>query len=213
MFINQRINLEGIVTGFRINGPYIICLCKNKLIQLDRFTGEILFEHTMFEKDGLSRDLITIRDHIILRDFCTLHILHQTKNSILHSFELGSDLSSDLCGMTADSNQVFASIRNGTLARIDLTTNQCTIEKISEDSMWSLLPYKEQLICGSVGGNLLFVDLITMKLVKTIPISKKNVRSLFLDGDILYISSRNIMGIECISLSELSEFSSMIYMN
>lgn len=189
--MSRSFHLGGFVTGFQINGSYIDCICKNQVKKLQKGTGEVLLERTIFQKDGLSRDLLIHQGQVILRDFCMLHSLDLKDYHTLHSIQLGSDLSSDLCGMIADSNRIYASIRNGSIAVIDQDSFQTTIYPITEDSMWSLLAVKGQIICGSVGGKLLFLDQESMNITNSIQLSKQNIRSLVLEGDILYVASQD----------------------
>lgn len=82
---------------------------------------------------------IEYHGQVILRDFCMLYSLDQKDYHMVHSIQLGTDLSSDLCGMTADSNRIYASIRNGSIAVINQDSFQTDIYPITEDSIWSLL--------------------------------------------------------------------------
>ena len=111
--------LGGIVTGFHVTGQCIDCMCGKKLLKIDKTSRNILCQKTVFGKDGLSRKLIADDDRIYIYDFCTLYVLGQKDYELLGKWQLGNDLSSDICGMTVDDETIYCSIRNGKVITLD----------------------------------------------------------------------------------------------
>lgn len=191
MTVTRLASVEGIVTGFCVGERYIDCMCGRRLLKLDRFSGGIVLEKEVFEKDGLSRKLLADRGEIFVYDFCTFYAFRQKDYEPLGKWRLGADLSSDICGMAAAEDTVYCSIRNGRLAAIDRKSHDVREAAISGSSMWSLLLYGDSLLCGTVDGRLLRLDRSSLSVESSLTLSKKNIASLYLDGDILYASSHD----------------------
>lgn len=183
--------LGGIVTGFCVTGRTIDCLCGKELLKLDKGSGEILCRKAVFEKEGLSRTLLAEGGQIFIYDFCTFYIFNQADFSLLGSWRLGQDLRSDICGMAADDGTVYCSIRNGKIAAIHRQTFAMREYKVSDSSMWSLNAQGKGLLCGTVDGRLLLLDKGGMSIKKSLALSRKNIASLYRDGDALYAASHD----------------------
>lgn len=183
--------LEGPVAGFQITGPQIDCICGKELLKIDKGSGEILYRRTVFGKEGLSRDLLAEGGELFVYDFCTLYAFCREDYELLGRWRLGSDLSSDICGMAADRDTVYCSIRNGRLAALNRRTYEARESAVSGSSMWSLRVWGERLLCGTVDGRLLLLDKDSLSLEKSLVLGKKNIGSLYLDGEGLYAASHD----------------------
>ena len=194
--------LDHVVTGFHIDDTSIDCICGNKVVKIEKSTGKVILESILFEKEGFSRNLMATESQIIIRDFCMLHILDKANYSVLSSLSLGTDLSSDICGMTVDENHIYALIRNGKIAVIDRVTFQIKTYDLANHSMWDIRTYKNALIGGSVDGKLLWINKDDMTISKSMDLAKQNVRSLVIETDIIYSASQD----KKLSKIDLQEF-------
>lgn len=183
--------LGGIVTGFHITEQYIDCMCGKRLMKIDKDSRDIIWQKTVFEKEGLSRKLTADEKQIFIYDFCTLYILSQKDYELLGKWQLGSDLSSDICGMAVDRDTVYCSIRNGKIITLDRQSYQLKEFIISESSMWSIKVYDSCLVCGTVDGKLLLLDKSTLSIVKQLVLGKKNIGDLYIDGENLYAAGHD----------------------
>ena len=183
--------LEAPVLGFSIQGNHIDCLCGKKLQKLEKESGTLIYEREIFEKEGLARIMCTDNGQIFISDFCTLYAFSQERYELLGKWQLGEDLSSDICGMTLDQNTVYCSIRNGKLTTVDRTSFLRQEYVISDSSMWSLKIYDNYLLCGSVDGQLLLLDRETLTVQKRLLLGRQNIRSLFVSDKILYAAGQD----------------------
>lgn len=189
--IDYILKLSSAVTGFSIDSQFIDCICATKVIKADKFTGNIVMERELFKKEGLSRNLISNNDQIIIKDFCMLYILNKLDYSLIKTLQLGTDLSSDICGITADENNIYAAIRNGKITVINKESFDIKTYTLSDNSMWDIQIYKDYLIGGTVDGKLLIIDKAKMNIKETIELGKQNINSIFLDGDIAYTAGQD----------------------
>ncbi len=187
--MEHLVKLDAVVTGFHVTEQYIDCMCGKNLIRVDKSSGDIIFKKEVFEKEGLSRKLIADENEIFIYDFCTLYILNQKDYEPVGKWQLGDDLSSDICGIAADQDTVYCSIRNGKIITLDRKSYQVKEFSVSESSMWSVKTFDAYLVCGTVDGRLLLLDRSTLSVVKELVLGKKNIGSLYLDGDTLYAAS------------------------
>lgn len=183
--------LGGIVTGFNITEQYIDCMCGKELIKIDKHSHNIIYRKTVFEKEGLSRKLVADDQQIFVYDFCTLYVLSQKNYELIGKWQLGNDLSSDICGIQVDDKTVFCSIRNGKMITLDRQSYLLKEFIVSESSMWSIKTYGNYMICGTVDGELLLLDKTTFCIVKKLVLGKKNIGSLYIDGKVLYAASHD----------------------
>ena len=183
--------LGGIVTGFNVTESYIDCMCGKELLKIDKYTGEIIYKREFFEKEGLSRKLIAEGEQIYIYDFCTLYVVNQKDYELCGKWQLGNDLSSDICGITVDKDTVYCSIRNGKIITFDRQSYLTKEYTVSDSSMWSIKVYEKYLVCGTVDGKLLLLDKTTLFTEKTLVLGKKNIGSLYIDDQILYAASHD----------------------
>lgn len=190
------ITTESAVLGFCVGDHHIDCLCANKLQKFDKASGQLLFEKMIFDKNGLARILTADNGQIFVSDFCTLYAFDQHTYELLGKWQLGEDLTSDICGMTMDDKSIYCSIRNGKIIRVDRTSFQKTEHIISDSSMWSLKSYHNHLLCGTVSGQLLLLNKASLSIEKSLVLGRQNIRSLFIDDNnspcsILYASAQD----------------------
>lgn len=183
--------LEAPVLGFSLQGDHIDCLCGKKLQKLEKESGILIYEREIFEKEGLARIMCTDNGQIFISDFCTLYAFSQERYELLGKWQLGEDLSSDICGMTLEQNTVYCSIRNGKLITVDRTSFLRQEYVVSDSSMWSLKIYDNYLLCGTVDGQLLLLDKEMLTVQKRLLLGKQNIRSLFVSDKILYAAGQD----------------------
>lgn len=183
--------LEAPVLGFSVQENHIDCLCGKKLQNIDKESGNLLYEREIFEKEGLARIMLADNGQIFISDFCTLYAFRQDSFELLGKWQLGEDLRSDICGMAVDKNTVYCSIRNGKLITMKRDSFQRQEYVVSDSSMWSLKIYGRYLLCGTVDGQLLLLDKETMAVQKRLRLGKQNIRSLYIDEKTLYAASQD----------------------
>ena len=188
--------LEGAVLSFGVIEQHVDCICGKKLLKIEKESGKVIYEKKVFEKEGLARILISDNNQIFISDFCTLYVLNHDKYELLGKWQIGVDLSSDICGMAVDENTIYCSIRNGKLVTVDRSSFERKEYFISNSSMWSLKLYEKNLLCGTVDGQLLLVNRETMTIERNLNLGKQNIRSLYVDiamglikGDLYHINT------------------------
>lgn len=183
--------LGGIVTGFHIAEQCIDCMCGTRMIKMDKCSREIIFQKTVFEKEGLSRKLTADGEQIFVYDFCTLYVISRRNYGLLGKWQLGRDLSSDICGIAVDGDTVYCSIRNGKMVTLDRQSYRIKEFTVSESSMWSVKTYGAYLVCGTVDGRLLLLDKKDLSIVNQVVLGKKNIGDLYLDGETLFAAGHD----------------------
>ncbi|MDE7432889.1 MAG: hypothetical protein K2N34_13365, partial [Lachnospiraceae bacterium] len=124
-------------------------------------------------------------------DFCTLYVLNQKNYELIGKWQLGHDLSSDICGIAVDDDAIYCSIRNGKIITLDKQSYQIKEFIVSGSSMWSIKTYNRYLLAGTVDGNLLLLDKSTLSIEKKLNLGKKNIGSLHIDGGTVYAASHD----------------------
>ena len=225
--------LGGTVTGFHVAEQCIDCICGRDLVKVDRGSGEIIAQKTVFEKEGLSRKLIADDGQLIIYDFCTLYVFCQKDYELIGRWQLGDDLRSDICGMAADRDTVYCSIRNGKIITLNRQSHLVKEHSVCESSMWSVKTYGSYLVCGTVDGKLevcvknahrkmfvcagiwkdalvtvsfpcseiAFWNKDTLEKIRKMDVPLQLSGRTHIEDGFMYISSRNIAGIDRIKLS------------
>lgn len=183
--------LSEIVTGFNVTENCIDCMCGKNLIKINKHSREIICQKPIFKKEGLSRKLTADDEQIFIYDFCTLYVLNQKNYELIGKWQLGSDLSSDICGITVDSDTIYCSIRNGKIITLDRQSYLIKEFIVSESSMWSIKTYGSCLVGGTVDGKVMLLDKAALSIEKELVLGKKNVGSLYIDGENLYAASHD----------------------
>lgn len=161
------------------------------MIKIDKHSCDIILKKTVFEKEGLSRKLIADDEQIFIYDFCALYVFSQKDYALVGKWQLGTDLSSDICGIAVDKDTIYCSIRNGKIITLDRQSYSMKEFSISDSSMWSIKTYDNYLVCGTVDGKLLLLDNTTLSIEKALVLGKKNIGSLYIDGETLYTASHD----------------------
>ncbi len=185
------ITLDKIVTDFNVTEHCIDCMCGKKLIKFDKSSHEIICQQPIFEKEGLSRKLVADDGQIFLYDFCTLYVFNQERYELIGKWQLGNDLRSDICEIAVDRNTIYCSIRNGKIITVDRRSYQIEEFIVSESSMWSIKTYHSYIVCGTVDGKILVLDKSTLSIEQELVLGKKNIGSLYIDGETLYAASHD----------------------
>lgn len=190
--MNYLVNMNKCVTGFCVDNQFVDCISDDSVFKIDKITKEIVHSTKLFKKEGLSRNLIANNELLFIRDFYTLYILDKNNYSCVATFQLGTNLSTDICGMTIDENNIYACIRNGSITVIDI--HSLAIKgtyPISSNSIWDLRAYNNILIGGNVEGNILFIDKIKMETSTSILLSKQNIGNLFIHEHYVYAAGQD----------------------
>lgn len=189
--MERIIKLDGIVTGFSITEKYIDCICQKALLKLDNHSGEVILSKEIFEKEGFARNLIADNRSIFIYDFCMLYIFNQKDYELVGRWQLGKDLTSDICGIYADNNTVYCSMRNGRIITVDRQSHERREHNITDSSMWSLKEYGNYLVAGTVNGQLLLMNKATFAIEKRISLGAQNIRSFWIDNQTLYAAGQD----------------------
>ena len=124
---------------FKKEGDILYIISEKKILKVDVNTGDIIQSKDDFLKNSKTRDLLIDKEIIYARDFYKLHKIDKEKLEIIETWELGSDLSSDICALGQDENNVYVAIRNGDFAVINKSTGEVKKYPISESSMWDMI--------------------------------------------------------------------------
>lgn len=111
--MDYLIKSEGAVLDFCVKKSHIDFLCGKTLYKIDKESGMVVCKKEIFEKEGLARIMTADENLIYMSDFCTLYILNGENFEIAAKQKIGEDLSSDICGLTADEKTVYCSIKIG----------------------------------------------------------------------------------------------------
>lgn len=189
--MDYLIKSEGAVLGFSIQKNYIDFLCKKMLYKIDKVSEKTICKKEILEKEGSARIMVADENRIYISDFCTLYVLERQDYEIIGKWRIGENLSSDICGMTVDEKRIYCSIRNGRIITVDKSSFDKHEYAISNTSMWSLKIFDHYLLCGTVDGQLLLLDRDTMLSEKSLILGKKNIRSLYINGTLLYAACQD----------------------
>lgn len=188
---DRVVSLDGVVTGFSLAEAHIDCMCGRELLKLDRRSGDVICRKAVFEKEGLSRKLTAYGGQIFVYDFCMFYVFSQDDYGLVGKWQLGSDLSSDICGMAVDEDTIYCSIRNGRIITIDRQSHSMKEFHISDSSMWSVKAHEGRLLCGTVDGKVLQLDKAALSVEKELVLGKKNIGSLYIDGETMYAAGHD----------------------
>jgi hypothetical protein len=180
-----------IITGFTITDQYIDCICGKELIKLEKNSGDIICAKEIFDKEGFTRNLIADNGQIFINDFCMLYVFNQNTYELLGKWQLGMDLSSDICGMMVDKDTIYCSMRNGKIITVNRQSYEKNEYNVTDSSMWSIKAYDKYLVCGTVDGQVLLLDKATLAKAKTLNLGKQNIGSLCIENGILYAASQD----------------------
>ena len=145
----------------------------------------------IYKKDGKARSFFIYKNKIYLRDFCDLYELNCDTLEILRTWKLGENLSSNICAENCGDDKVYACIRGGKIAVIDLENGSFKQYPISDFSMWNIISYGSEIYVGCVNGELIELNKNNMSIKRRKQIHKKNIYSLLIQKDIIYTVSQD----------------------
>ena len=175
---------------FKKEGDILYIISEKKILKVDVNTGDIIQSKDVFLKNSKTRDLLIDKEIIYARDFYKLHKIDKEKLEIIETWELGSDLSSDICALGQDENNVYVAIRNGDFAVINKFTGEVKKYPLSDSSMWDMI-ISDYIYAGNVEGNLIVIDRMDFKVIYQKKIHRKNFKSLLLIGDEIFTASQD----------------------
>ena len=111
--------------------------------------------------------------------------------TITNEWELGSDLSSDICALNFDDVNIYACIRNGGFKVINKTSGEVKEYNISESSIWAII-VGDYIYAGNVNGELLVINKADIRILNKKPVHKKNLKSLLMLDDVIYTASQDL---------------------
>ena len=187
-----RFPFDQYVSAFDLDVEYVFLLARLTVIKLNQTENKIVAEKALFQKEGKSRSLIADRRFVYVKDFCDLHILEKETLAPFQKLQLGTDLSSDICGMGVDEGYLYLSIRNGSMAKIHTKPPfQTEMYPVTDSSIWNFAIANDFIYAGNVNGNLLIIDKTSMGIVQKIESGNQNLKSVCITGDLLLTASQD----------------------
>lgn len=174
------------------DGQKLYIINSKILLIYDLDNQAILNSKEIFKKDGKARSFIIDGNSIYIKDFCILYEYDKSTLTELNMWELGSDLSSDINALGSDDNNIYASIRNGTLAVINKETKEVSYHKISNYSMWDIIVTSNYIYAGNVNGEFLVIEKNNFTVLKAVSLHKKNLKSLLLLNKTMFTASQDL---------------------
>lgn len=170
-----------------------IYLLSDRRIQVfDGRSHEKIAEKELFEKGGSARSFIMDGDYIYCKDFVHLYVLERESLNVVARLQLGTDLSSDICGMALDEGHVYLGIRNGAVARVEKAAwEHVEYYPLSASSMWTIECDQAKIYAGNVEGKLLAIDAASMEVEKRVPAHRQNLKSLCIFGHVVATASQD----------------------
>lgn len=191
MIFASLVELENPVLRLKKAGDILYAIAGKEFIKINSSTGRIIQREAIFPKDSKTRKFVIDKDTIYCRDFCQLYEIDIETLKINNTWELGTDLTSDICALGYDEVNVYASIRNGGFAVIHKATGEVKAYSISGSSIWEMI-IGDYIYAGNVEGDLLVIAKPGIKVVKKKAVHKKNLKSLLLEEDVIYTASQDL---------------------
>ncbi len=181
---------DGIIMKNEKQNLYIL---NNKTFLIyDMDNQNIINSKEVFNKNGKSREFIIDGNSIYIKDFCDLYEYDKNTLTLLHKWVLGTDLSSDINKLGSDYKNIYASIRNGSLAVIDKISKKIISYKVSDYSMWDYIVTSDYLYAGNVNGEFLVIDKNDFTVLQRTHLHKKNLKSLLLLNNVIFTASQDL---------------------
>jgi outer membrane protein assembly factor BamB len=173
------------------DGEFLYIRCKREIIKYSFADMSQAARSVVFKKDGKARSLSVCGGFALLTDFCTLHVLTKIDLQEIYALRLGTDLSSDIWAARLDS-KVYAAVRNGKMAAVDIETRNVRYYDITDSSFWDYLIIGNRIYAGTVRGELLEIDKDTMGVLRRTELCRnKNIYSLAHNNKMLYTVSQD----------------------
>ncbi len=187
----SKFDLESTNSIMKVVGELIYICSEKSILKVDKNTGELLQSQIVFPKNRRSREFFVDGQYLYCREFCTFYKIDTESFSIVHQWELGTDLSSDICGIDFDEKNVYAGIRNGPIAVIDKVSKEVAYHHLTDSSIWHMV-VEEYIYAGNVNGELLKIDKTNFELLNCEHVHKKNLRSLLVTDNTIYTASQDL---------------------
>ncbi|NLL87758.1 MAG: hypothetical protein GX228_02345 [Firmicutes bacterium] len=172
-------------------GDVLFIILGKQIAKVDAESGRVIQSNAVFPQDSRTRDLVIDEDVIYCEDFYRLHKVDLATLEVVQTWALGSDLRSDVCSVGFDDSKIYASIRNGAFAVIDKASDAVKKYPVSQTSIWEMI-ISDYIYAGNVAGELLVIDKKRISVVKSKAVHRKNLKSLLLDGDLIYTASQDL---------------------
>ncbi len=181
------------VLTFDISHDTVYALSGKSIISYNISNKKPEMKKDIFRKEGLSRKLVCDGNFIYCKDFCNLHILSTKTFDVLYEYRLGEDLSSDICGLTFDDKNIYASIRGGSIVKIDKITHNIKKNIISDSSIWEIKNDSNYIYGGDVNGVFYQIDKESLEMEGYINSHKNNCDGFIFNKDIIISTSKDKM--------------------
>ncbi|TYB91623.1 MAG: hypothetical protein FXF54_08230 [Kosmotoga sp.] len=190
--MNQNVlRLDKPILRFKVFEDLVYIISDKLLIKADKESFEVTDEKVIFPKNSQSRDFVIDENDIYCKDFCTLYKIDAKTLEIEKRWKLGTDLSSDICSLGFDSRNIYVTIRNGDLAVINKKSEEPLYYRVSDSSIWNMI-VDDHIYAGNVNGDLLVIDKTNFKVNSLKNVHKKNLKSLFIDDNLIYTASQDL---------------------
>ena len=191
MIYESLVELGSPILRLKKSGNILYVISGKEFIKINSNTGKVLQKVEVFAKDNKTREFVIDKDAIYCRDFYRLYKIDIETMEITNNWELGSDLSSDICALGYDEVSVYVCIRNGGFTVINKTSGEVKAYKISESSIWDII-VSDYIYAGNVDGDLFVINKSDVKILRKKAIHKKNLKSLLLLEDTIYTASQDL---------------------
>lgn len=189
---SQVIDTAFPVLSFSVDRDRLYLLCGCEILVYEAAYYELVKSKRIFEKPGLARSLHLTPEYVVCKDFTNLTVFDRENLRRKAGWQLGEDLSSDICALCSAENHIYASLRDGRLARIgrDLKHDP-EFRQVSGSAVWDMVLAEETLYAGNVDGWLLELDPATLETIKKIQAHRQNAKSLYANSGTLFSASQD----------------------
>lgn len=170
---------------------FLYIRCKRTFYKYDLDGRCLTARNVVFKKDGKARGFSICDKYIFLTDYCDLYVLDKLTLETVKTMRIGENRSSDLGVVRFDERKAYINIRNGKMAVMDLETLTYETVCIDVSSSWDHCVVGERLYTGTVIGDLVETDAVSMEPLRKIKLCKKNIYSVVHSNDILYTVSQD----------------------
>ena len=192
MDIIKILDLENDGLNMAADEQFIYIRCKRTFYKYDFKDMRLITQNVIFKKDGKARTFSICEKYIVVTDFCDLYILDKNNLQSIKVMRLGENLSSDLGNVRFDGKRAYINIRNGKMAVMDLETLFVEKFNINESSSWDHCVINNHIYTGTVIGDLIETDTISMQPLRKIKLCKKNIYSVVYHNGIIYTVSQDM---------------------
>lgn len=186
------LDLENDGLNMAADERFLYIRCKRTFCKYDFTDMSLTAQNIIFNKDGKARAFSICENYIVLTDFCDLYVLDKNNLQVIEVMLLGENLSSDLGIVRFDERSAYINIRNGKMAVMDLETLSVEKFHINESSSWDHCVIGNRIYTGTVIGDLIETDTLSMQPLRKIKLCKKNIYSVVYHNGIIYTVSQDM---------------------